>query len=204
MQVTFGDTARSHLPGSFGAHISPPAGEIFMRTLLLALLATSVSAMPLPAGTVAAQRAPGRLPDGLAIGGSMDRFLYEGTGVTAVSFRLTSLRQNSAGTEVGVSLFPQALEFGALLLAPDLGPAYNISLPGATLLVKAGGSALLGLGGGVGAIPGVHLGGGVLLRAGPQAALRLDVIRHFYLVESELEPIWSVGLGFSSLPRLRT
>jgi hypothetical protein len=170
-----------------------------MRTRLLILLAAA--SLSLPETAIAVQRS--RLPDGVAVGGSVDRFLYEGTGVTAVSYRLTSLRQHAMGTEIGVSLFPDALQYGALLLANDLGPAYNISLPGATVLLKAGGSFVLGLGGGFAVMPGVHLGGGVLLRAGPRAALRLDVIRHYYLVEQNFEPIWSVGLGLSTLPRLR-
>jgi hypothetical protein len=172
-----------------------------VRTCPLVLLA--VSLFVLPVGGNAAQKASGRLPNGAAIGGSMDRFLYEGTGVTALSFRVTALRHNAVGTELGVSLFPEALEYGALLLAPDVGPAYNISLPGATVLLKAGASALLGLGGVFAGVPGVHLGGGVLLRAGPRAALRVDVIRHWYLSDQEFEPIWSIGVGFSGLPRLR-
>jgi hypothetical protein len=172
-----------------------------MRTRQLVLLA--VSLIVLPTFGNAAQKGSGRLPDGAAVGGSVDRFLYEGTGVTALSFRITALRHNAVGTEVGVSLFPEALEYSALFLAPDVGPAYNISLPGATVLVKAGASALLALGGGFAGVPGVHLGSGVLLRAGPRAALRVDVIRHWYLAEQEFEPIWSIGVGFTGLPRLR-
>jgi hypothetical protein len=132
---------------------SIPASESHMRTTLLLLLVSTLPAMPgMVSGTLAAQEAAGRLPDGPALGGSMDRSLYEGSGITAVSFRLSSLRRNGVGSEVGVSLFPEALP-GGLLLAPDLGPAYNISLPGATILLKAGGSAILGIGQGIGAIP---------------------------------------------------
>jgi hypothetical protein len=44
------------------------------------------------------------LPDGAAAGASVDRFLYEGAGITAVSFRYSGLRARRVGTEVGVSL----------------------------------------------------------------------------------------------------
>jgi hypothetical protein len=34
-----------------------------------------------------------------------------------------------------------------------------------------------------------------------RAALRLDLLRHFYLTEGELYPYWSLGFGFAVLPR---
>jgi hypothetical protein len=201
MRVTADARSRPHLPESFERMLDLTP-EVPVHTRLAVLLAVSLFGVSNP--VLATQKGSTRLPDGPAVGGSMDRFLYEGSGVTALSFRMTFLRRNSAGTELGISLFPEALQFGALILAPDVGPSYNISLPGATVLLKGGGSALLGLGGGVAAVPGVHLGGGLLVRAGPRAALRLDVIRHWYLSESEFEPIWSIGLGFTGLPRLRS
>jgi uncharacterized membrane protein YdjX (TVP38/TMEM64 family) len=145
-----------------------------------------------------------RLPDGVALGGSMDRFIDDGFEVTTLSFRLSELRQNSVGTEFGVSLFPDALVAGGLIMAPDLGPAYNISLPNATVLLKAGGSAIVGLGQGLAvAIPGLHLGAGLILRAGPRAGVRFDVIRHFYRIDGRTETMWSLSFGLTRLPRLR-
>jgi membrane protein YqaA with SNARE-associated domain len=141
-----------------------------------------------------------RLADGAAMGVTLDRFTYEEYGATAVSFRLSALRAGSVDSEMGVSLFPQALAAGALLLAPDFGAAYNVSLPGATLLAKAGASMLMGLGGGFAFAPGFHLGAGAILKAGERSGFRLDVIRHFYRMEGQTQGLWSIGVGFTILP----
>lgn len=133
---------------------------------------------------------------------TFDRFLYDGSGITAFSYRLSGVRPGRLGPEIGVSLFPQALLSRALILAPDFGAAYNLPLPPTTLLLKAGGSAVAGLAGDVLFIPGFHLGAGLVVRIDSRTGVRLDVIRHTYLAFGESAPIWSVGLGFTSLPRL--
>jgi uncharacterized membrane protein YdjX (TVP38/TMEM64 family) len=138
-----------------------------------------------------------RLPDAPAIGMTVDRFR---AGPTAVTLRVSSLRAGSAGTEVGVALFPQALVARALLLAPDFGASYNLSLSGATVLAKGGLSMLVGLGGGFEFLPGFHFGGGAIIRAEERLAVRLDVTRHFYQVEGRTHGVWSFGLGFAVLP----
>src|SRR3954454_16075111 len=76
------------------------------------------------------------LPDGAAAGASVDRFIYEGAGITAVSFRYSGLRARRVGSEIGVSLFPDALSAGALYLATDLGAAYSVPGDGFSLLFK--------------------------------------------------------------------
>jgi hypothetical protein len=50
---------------------------------------------------------------------------------------------NGLGTEVGVAVFPQYLEYPALVTAPDAGVGFNISVPAATLLLRGGFGALL-------------------------------------------------------------
>ena len=42
----------------------------------------------------------GNLPDGPAVGGSVDRFVYEGNGVTTVSFHFSGLRAGKVGSEI--------------------------------------------------------------------------------------------------------
>lgn len=141
------------------------------------------------------------LPNGSALGAGVDRFIYEGNGITAVTFRFSGLRSRALGSEIGVSLFPDALAAGALYLAPDLGAAFNLSGPEFTLLAKGGVSTLAALGGGFEFVPGYHLGAGLIVRTGDRSGVRVDVVRHFYLIENETEAIWSVGLGFTVLPR---
>jgi hypothetical protein len=139
------------------------------------------------------------LPNGAAVGGTVDRFFYEGESITALTFRFSGLRSRHVGSEIGVSMFPDGFRVGALLLAPDAGPAFNLSVPGATILMKAGLSSLLGLGGGFSLIPGYHLGGGMIVRIGDRAGLRIDAVRHTYLIDSASESLWSLGLGFTGL-----
>ncbi len=172
-----------------------------MRARLLFLMCVSQTATPV--GTLVAQQ-PATGLAGNAMGVSMDRFIYDGSGLMAISYRFSTLRPGGIGAELGVSLFPQTLPAGVLALAPDLGASYNLPFPGGALLIKAGGSAIGALGtAGVLFVPGFHVGGTVVVQAGNRSGLRIDVIRHYYLPGGgEIEPIWSVGLGFAVLPRV--
>jgi hypothetical protein len=136
-----------------------------------------------------------------ALGASVERFIYEGDGITAVSFHYSGLKPNALSTEIAAALFPDALDVGALLLAPDFGAAYDARGRGFDLLLKAGFSTLMAVGGGFAVQPGYHFGSGLLIRTGKASGIRLDVVRHAYLIDQETEGIWSVGIGFTSLPR---
>jgi hypothetical protein len=135
-----------------------------------------------------------------SMGVSVDRFLYEDEGVTALSFRYSELRRR-VGSEAGVSFFPDAIRAGTLLLALDMGPAYNTPGPDLKLLVKAGFSGLAAMGSQAEVNPGLHAGGGLLFRIGAVSALRVDVTRHVYLVNRQTQGIWSIGLGLNAMPR---
>ena len=139
------------------------------------------------------------LPDGPAAGASVDRFIYEGAGITAVSFRYTGLRARRVGSEIGVSLFPDALSAGSLYLATDLGGAYSAPGDGFSLLFRGGVSTLTALGGGFAFEPGVHFGTGMIVQTGKRSGVRLDVIRHYYVIDNETEGLWSLGVGFTAL-----
>jgi hypothetical protein len=145
------------------------------------------------------------LPDhrlvGTSTGLSLDRFIYDGAGETAFSVHRSSLCAGQLRPELTVALFPQALLIPALLIAPDVGVAYDISLPYATLLLKAGGSAIAALGRTAQVIPGGHLGVGFVLRIDDRTGIRLDATRHFYISNQEVEPVWSIGIGLSGLRR---
>ena len=133
----------------------------------------------------------------------MDWFMEDGSALWAMSYRFSTLRPGAVGAELGVSLFSQFLSVGVLALAPDLGASYNISVPGGSLLIKAGGSAVTALGtAGVLFVPGVHVGGALIVPTDGRSGLRIDVIRHYYLPRGgEIQPAWSLGLGFAILPR---
>jgi hypothetical protein len=163
----------------------------FQAALSFLVLASSPS--------LAAQSTRERINPSFGI--SVDRFIYENDGTTAMSVRFADLRPGRVGTEVGLSIFPDALSIRSLLLAVDGGPAYSASGPVLGLLVKAGFSSLMSLGSESAFYPGVHLGGGLLLRMGKTTGIRLDVVRHYYRADHETPGVWSIGLGITALPR---
>jgi hypothetical protein len=165
------------------------ATQIILQLSLLAAVQPASSQSPF---------AP--LPDGPASGVSVDRFRYEDEGgISAVSFHLSRLQHNGLGPELGLAVFPQYLQVRSLVTAPDAGAGFNISLPGATLLLRGGVGAIVRLGPGMDLFPGAHLGGSALVHLDRRLALRADLIKRWYLIEGETEPYWSVGLGFSVL-----
>jgi hypothetical protein len=168
-----------------------------MRVATQIILQLSLLAAVQPAS---AQSPIAHLPDGPALGVSLDRFQYEDEGaIAAVSFHLSRLRHNGLGTELGVAVFPQYLEYPALVTAPDAGVGFNLALPAATLLLRGGFGAIVGLGQGLSLFPGAHLGGSALVHLDQRLALRADVLKRWYLIEGETAPFWSVGVGFSVL-----
>ena len=182
------------------AYVSVP--QIAVKTALLTCLGFSLAGAS-PQQLAAQEPSSSRL-EGISKGASLDRFIYEGTGATAFSFRFSGLRPGGFGPELSVSFFPQALIARALLFAPDFGAAYNVSIPHATLLLKAGGSALTGLATDVVFVPGAHVGAGIIVRIDERTGIRIDAARHFYFDTGETEAIWSIGLGFTALrPRRR-
>ena len=147
-------------------------------------------------GELRAQSEAGPLR-GPAMGVSMDRFMTGGSALVAMSYRYSWLNPGGIGAELGVSVFPQAL--------PDLGASYNLPVPGGSLLINAGGSALAVLSlHEARLVPGAHLGGTLLLHTGQRSGVRLDLTHHYYRTDGgEIEPMWSIGLGFAILSRRR-
>jgi hypothetical protein len=172
--------------------------ESAMKTMLWGCLVVVIGAGPIP-GLEAQLPADARLT-GISVGAGLDRFIYEGTAATAFTYRRSDLRPGRLGPELSVSLFPQALIARALLFAPDLGAAYNMSLPRSTLLIKAGTSALIGLNTDIVFVPGAHLGAGIVLRIDERTGIRIDATRHYYFDTGETEAIWSLGFALASLP----
>lgn len=166
--------------------------------LLLASLALATVSR-----TAHAQGGAPHLPNGTTLGLSLTKFaerLSLDESVTALTFRSSVLRRNSIGLELDAGIFPQVLP-SALIVTLDGGPGYNLSLPGATIVLRGGAGGIVGIGGGVLFVPGAHLGASAIVRLDARTALRLDLLRHFYLTEGEVYPYWSLGLGFAVLPR---
>jgi hypothetical protein len=162
----------------------------FLATISILVLA--------PSPSLAAQSNRARIAPSMGV--SVDRFLYEDEGTTALSFRYSDLRRR-VGTEVGAFFFPDALRSRILLLALDLGPAYNSPGADLKLLGKAGFSGLTAIGGQVELHPGLHAGGGLLFRIGEMSAIRVDLTRHVYLIDHRTQGRWSIGLGLNAMPR---
>jgi hypothetical protein len=166
----------------------------FHRAGLIVVIAMLLAMSP----RLAAQDTPPRLKP--ALGGSVDRFMYDGHGITTLTFHYSGLKPNTVSTEIAAGVFPDALAAGALWLLPDIGAAYDARGPGFDLLFKAGLSSLVALGGGFAFQPGYHFGSGLLIRTGKASGVRVDVVRHAYLIDQETEGFWSVGIGFTTLP----
>jgi hypothetical protein len=92
---------------------------------------------------------------------------------------------------------PQTLSVGALVGLTDLSVAGNIGLArDLRLELRAGGSALVGIGGGgVGALGGYHVGGGVVFQGMGPVGLRVDYTYRRLQFEGESLPVPSFTLG---------
>ena len=133
-----------------------------MRTIILLLASLALATV---SRTAHAQSGTPYLPNGRALGLSVTKFaetLSLDESVTELTFRLSALRWNAIGLELDAGIFPQALPT-ALVVTLDGGPGYNLSLPGATLVLRGGASGILGIGGGALLIPGAHVGASAII-----------------------------------------
>lgn len=150
---------------------------------------------------LAAQARPATLPRGSSLAFTASRFIVDGSGsdfgLKALTLRYTTLRPNSLSFDLGAGLV-FAEEAGALSL--EAGPAFNISIPGATVLLRGG---LTGVVAGGGGVLGGYAGVGMLFRIANGIGFRLDVARHQYATGDESIGAWQLGGGVAFLPRIR-
>jgi hypothetical protein len=166
-----------------------------MDYAMAGLLAVAALARP-----VRAQSTADLLTDGTAIGATVGTFRVDDEALWVGSFHAYGLRAHRESAGFALAIPPQTWGDGVLLF-PDLGVAYNVSLPGATLLLKGGGSAVLGLGaGGPGAFPGLHLGTTILIQTGARVGLLIDATEHWYWADNAVR-VLSIGVGVTALPR---
>lgn len=100
------------------------------------------------------------------------------------------------GVDFSLDLYPQLLESGGVVGVVDLSLAYVGRVArGASIELRAGGSALAGVGGGgAAAIPGYNLGAGLLL-GGDGAGFRVDYTWRRLQTGEEAYPLPSFTIG---------
>jgi len=111
-----------------------------------------------------------------------------------VGFRVGSIKPFVPGVDWSIAVAPAAFREGFLLAKSALDLTYPISLGcGAILTPRTGLSALAGVGsGGAGAVAGYNVGVGLVARAGPRWAVRLDITQDWFLGE-RFTPIVTIG-----------
>jgi hypothetical protein len=114
-----------------------------------------------------------------------------------VGVRVSPARPNSVGLGFSFDAVPQTLSVGALVGLTDLSVAGNIGLArDLRLELRAGGSALVGIGGGgVGALGGYHVGGGVVFQGMGPVGLRVDYTYRRLRLDGESLSVPSFTLG---------
>lgn len=140
------------------------------------------------------------IPAGVALGLTVDRFRGEEESYATITLHVSSIKPRGVTPEFALSFFPTELAEGAVIGNIDLGAAWNLSFPGGTLLLRAGGSVLAAVGGNNAlALPGFHYGASLLLRATENFGLRFDVIERRYQLFLGAST-FTVGVGFSLFP----
>lgn len=172
-----------------------------------------VSAL-LAAGLLAAVPAPGvaqrhvdLIPSGSAVGMTGDLWVVPGLSgysLPMATLRVSQLHPAGISPDFSLGLSPQLLLAGGALLLPDLDIAYTTALPGVDLVVTAGGSAVFLLGPDLaGGLFGVNGGVSALIRIAPRTALRIGATYRPFLDQGGMLSTFSLGVGFSSLPKGR-
>ena len=130
-------------------------------------------------------------------GTSVERF--QGVGrLTVVSFRRTNLAAVGYGSDIALGFAPDYLGIRTLLLDLDAGFAYSVPVGPAKLLLKGGGTALVGIGALRDIYPGLQAGVAAIVPLEQRCALRLDLGRRVYLVPGDdVYRFWSVGIGLT-------
>lgn len=121
----------------------------------------------------------------------------EDLGVFEAGVRVSPARLNTLGIGFSFDAIPQALGEGALFGVTDLYFVSNIgSSRHAWLELRAGGSALVGVGGGGGgALLGYHVGAGVVYSPEGSLGVRADYTYRRLAVDGETYPLPSFTIG---------
>jgi hypothetical protein len=171
--------------------------------LRFASRATSLFLVALCINPVTARAQVGAFGSGTAVGVTVQAISTEDgfVEVPAVELHITSIRPSGFALDVGLATLPSALAAGFFLIAPDLGVGRVLPVGGGALILKGGPSAVLvGSGAGGGGAVGIHVGAAALVRLGPRAGLRLEVVPRFYAFGGGGFQLTTFGIGLTSLP----
>jgi hypothetical protein len=139
---------------------------------------------------------------GLIQGFSLERYQLDQSLV--FSYRATQYRSRGPGFDLGVGILPRWLASGVIAGTVDIGAAQATTTGSSLLFLRGGAGALVLAGQGYGGLlPALQAGLALVTPLDPRTALRLDVGEHMYLIDREIEPRWSVGIGFAVLPEGR-
>ncbi|MGH7644773.1 MAG: hypothetical protein ACREMR_04215 [Gemmatimonadales bacterium] len=114
-----------------------------------------------------------------------------------VGYRYSVLGRNGPGIEIAVATLPEAVVYGVVVLGADFDAAFLLSpTPEVGLVARGGVSTIAGAGGGGGgAVFGYNLGGGVLVRAWSQGALRVDYTHRRFSIDGDRLSLPSLTIG---------
>jgi hypothetical protein len=115
-----------------------------------------------------------------------------------VGVRLSPAAHDVVGMDFSFDVYPRALAFGTVAGMTDLSFAVRVRpAPAVALVGRAGGSALLGLGGeGMIVLTGYHAGVGIVVTADARTTVRLDYAYRRLRETGETYPVPSVTFGF--------
>jgi hypothetical protein len=168
-------------------------------------LLNTVLLLNLWAGVTLAQEKDLLIPDGQALGFTIDRFSEAADDMLiGFTFHITQLKRWNLGPDLGIGSFPAVLADRHLALPLDANVAFNISLPMMTILPRGGASTMLLAGSeahGLGI--GYNFGVSVLFNFNARSAIRFDIYRREYLGDAFRGRFLTIGIGVSGVPPRR-
>lgn len=144
-----------------------------------------------------AQEPSALIPEGESITFGYGQLRVDESDIQAgeVLVRFAQLTQHQISGDLTLGLFPGA---GSGAVGMEGGPAWNVPLSRASILIRTGLTTVLANGGG---LIGGYFGVGLVMRAGGRVGLRLDLARHRYLAGNGGVGAWQVSVGLTLLPR---
>jgi hypothetical protein len=145
------------------------------------------------------------IPQGYAVGLTGDLWIFavnRGYATPMATLRLSGLHRGGITPEFAVGVAPLVALESAVLVQPDLDLAYNISLPGMSLLLAAGVSAVLQPeAGSLGRILGGNIGLSALASTAEGHGVRVNGAFRPLFDSGGMIPTFSFGLGITTLPK---